>query len=154
MFSVNLKYMTFSWLKILFKWCLLFLWKYAHVVFLIFHNYVSMRSKATTCTVLHMFTQVLFWAGNQDNHQDFDPFLLKVAFFQKVQFVFQISKSQKKYSKKISWAWNLNFDLSLLLKKLWLIFMGMKQILFCENIVQNGRLQKTEIFKTTNSQNF
>ena len=27
-------------------------------------------------TVLHMFTQVLFWAGNQGNHQDFDSFLL------------------------------------------------------------------------------
>ena len=34
---------------------------------------------------------------------------LKVAFFQKVQFVFQISKPPKwKYSKLLSWAWNLN----------------------------------------------
>ena len=32
---------------------------------------------------------------------------LKVAFFQKVLFVFQISK--EKYSKKLSWTWNLNF---------------------------------------------
>ena len=31
---------------------------------------------------------------------------LKVPFFQKVRFVFQIS--QKNYSKKLSWAWNLN----------------------------------------------
>ena len=31
---------------------------------------------------------------------------VKVAFFQKVRFVFQIS--QKNYSKKLSWAWNLN----------------------------------------------
>ena len=34
----------------------------------------------------------------------------KGGFFQKVRFVFQISKSQKKkFSKKLSWAWNLNF---------------------------------------------
>ena len=34
----------------------------------------------------------------------------KGGFFQKVRFVFQISKSQKKkYSKNLSWAWNLNF---------------------------------------------
>ena len=36
-------------------------------------------------------------------------FLLKVAFIQKVRFVFQISKSPKKiYSKLLSRAWNLN----------------------------------------------
>ena len=28
-----------------------------------------------TYTVLHMFTQLLFWAGNQDNHQKFRPIL-------------------------------------------------------------------------------
>ena len=43
----------------------------------------------TAYTELHMFMQLLFWAGNQSNHQNFDP--------------------------------------SLLPKKLWLIFMGMKQ---------------------------
>ena len=32
--------------------------------------------------------------------------VLKVAFFQKVRFVSQISK--KNYSKSLSWAWNLN----------------------------------------------
>ena len=32
---------------------------------------------------------------------------LKVAFFQKVRCVFQISKN--KYSKSLSWTWNLNF---------------------------------------------
>ena len=31
---------------------------------------------------------------------------VKVAFFQKVRFVCQISP--KNYSKKLSWAWNLN----------------------------------------------
>ena len=30
--------------------------------------------------------------------------ILKVAFFQKVQFIFQISQSPKKYSKKLSWT--------------------------------------------------
>ena len=48
-------------------------------------------------TLLHMFTQLLFWARNKCNHKDFDPFLLP--------------------------------------KKLWLIFMGIKQF-------QNGRLKK------------
>ena len=38
------------------------------------------------------------------------PHCIKVAFFQKVWFVFQISQFQKeKYSKFLSWAWNLNF---------------------------------------------
>jgi hypothetical protein len=32
---------------------------------------------------------------------------LKVAFIQKVRFIFQISKN--KHSKLLSWAWNLNF---------------------------------------------
>ena len=35
---------------------------------------------------------------------------LKVSFFQKVRFVFlNLQISKKKYSKKLSWAWNLNF---------------------------------------------
>ena len=34
-------------------------------------------------------------------------------------------------------------------KKLWLIFMGMKQ-----KKIQNDRLKKTEFFKIANSQNF
>ena len=60
-------------------------------------------------TVLHMFRQVLFWAGNQGNHQ--------------------------------------NFEKSLLSYKLWHVFMRIKQ-----KKIQNGRLKKTEFFKTTNSQ--
>ena len=37
------------------------------------------------------------------------PHCIKVAFFQKVWFVFQISQFQKeKYSKFLSWPWNLN----------------------------------------------
>ena len=65
--------------------------------------------------MLHLFTHVLFWAGKQGNHQNFDP--------------------------------------SMLPKKLWLIFMEMKQKykLFSECSFQNG--SKSEIFKTTNSQN-
>ena len=38
-------------------------------------------------------------------HNNLIDTFLKVAFFQKVRFVFQISP--KKYSKKLSWAWNL-----------------------------------------------
>ena len=30
----------------------------------------------STYTVLHMFRQVLFWAGNQGNHQNFEKSLL------------------------------------------------------------------------------
>ena len=44
-------------------------------------------------------------------------------------------------------------DSSLLPKKLWLIFMGMKQTFFFAKKNQNGRLEKYEIFKITNSQN-
>ena len=32
--------------------------------------------KSFKYTVLHMFTQLLFWAGNQGDHQNFDPSLL------------------------------------------------------------------------------
>ena len=34
---------------------------------------------------------------------------LKVAFYQKVRFLFQISRSTKKKSKSLSWTWNLKF---------------------------------------------
>ena len=44
--------------------------------------------------------------------------VLKVAFFQKVQCVFQISK--KIYSKKLSWTWNLNFKLRIVFWKIFL----------------------------------
>jgi hypothetical protein len=64
-------------------------------------------------TVLHMFTQLLLWARNQGNHQNFDP--------------------------------------SLLLNKLWL---SQENIFFWKIKFQNGRLKKTEIFKTSNSQKF
>jgi hypothetical protein len=62
-------------------------------------------------TVLHIFRQVLFGAGNQGNHQ--------------------------------------NFEKSLLSYKCWLIFIGMKQ-----KQIQNGRLKKTEIFNSPNTQYF
>ena len=35
-----------------------------------------MAKKICLYTVLHMFTQLLFWAGNQGNNQNFDPSLL------------------------------------------------------------------------------
>ena len=44
-------------------------------------------------------------------------FSVKGGFFQKVQYVFQTSKPPKKYSKKPSWTWNLNFPPSYFLKK-------------------------------------
>ena len=54
------------------------------------------------------------------NHPRTIRTLLKVAFFQKVWFIFQISKSpEKKYSKKLSWAWNLNFPPITLYSLLW-----------------------------------
>ena len=61
--------------------------------------------------MLHINRQVLFWAGNQGNHQ--------------------------------------NFKISLLYYKFGLISIGMKQ-----KKNQNGRLKKTEIFNSPNSQYF
>ena len=46
-----------------------------------------------------------------------------------------------------------SIDPFMLLKKLWLIFMGMKQNRFFWFFFQNGLLKKTEIFKITNFQN-
>ena len=37
---------------------------------------VQARYQQPHYTVLHIFTQVLFWTGNHDNHQNCDPFLL------------------------------------------------------------------------------
>ena len=41
-----------------------------------FTNYVCIFWHLTTYTVLHMFRQVLFGAGNQGNHQNFEKSLL------------------------------------------------------------------------------
>ena len=49
----------------------------------------------TTYTVLHIFRQVLFWAGNQGNHQNFDPSLLT----NKLWLVFMGMKKKKSKSK-------------------------------------------------------
>ena len=38
--------------------------------------FVGIFPKYTRYTVSHMFAQLLLWAGNQDNHQNFDPSLL------------------------------------------------------------------------------
>jgi hypothetical protein len=38
--------------------------------------HVKIINHTCTYTVLHIFTQVLFWAGKQGNHQNFDPSLL------------------------------------------------------------------------------
>ena len=55
------------------------------------------------------------------------------------------------YSKDFAWNYgnHQNFDPSFLFYKLWMIFMGMKQ-----KKIQNGRLKKTEIFNSPNSQSF
>ena len=37
---------------------------------------VQARYQQPHYTVLHMFTQILFWTGNHDNHQNFDPSFL------------------------------------------------------------------------------
>ena len=66
----------------------------------------------TMYNVLHIFRQVLFWTGNQCNHQNFDPSLL----FYKCWLIFigmkQIKrKLKKKYKKK--WPTQKNWDFQL-----------------------------------------
>ena len=70
-----------------------------------------------TYTVLHMFTQVLFWAGNHGNHQNW-PILAN----QETLTDFYGDEAKKKLD-------------------------------FGKNF-QNGRLKKTEFFKTANSHYF
>jgi hypothetical protein len=54
-----------------------------------------------TYTVLHIFAQVLFWAGNQGNHQNVDPSVLPY----KSGLIFE-GMNQKKlfFSKKVKMA--------------------------------------------------
>ena len=52
-------------------------------------------------------------------------FVLKVFFFQKVLFVFQISQSpRKKYSTKLSWTWNSKFKFRIVFWNIFLWRMG------------------------------
>ena len=44
--------------------------------------------------MLNMITQLLFRAGNQGNHQDFDPFLL----LKKLWLIFMSMNQKKKFS--------------------------------------------------------
>jgi hypothetical protein len=46
--------------------------------------------------VLHIFAQVLFWAGNQDNHQNFNKFVLPNKF----GLIFMWMKQKKIFLKK------------------------------------------------------
>ena len=65
-------------------------------------------------TVLHMFTQALFWAGSQGNHQNFDPSLLSKnlwLFFMglsKKKFFFSKKKIQNGRLKKTSFCQTVN----------------------------------------------
>ena len=38
--------------------------------------FLCLKDLCLLYTVLHIYTQLLFWAGNQGNHQNFDPSLL------------------------------------------------------------------------------
>ena len=49
------------------------------------------RVDTSIYTVLHIFRQVLFWAGNEGNHQNFDPSLLSYKCFKK----FKMADSKK-----------------------------------------------------------
>jgi hypothetical protein len=54
-------------------------------------------------TVLHFFAQVLFWDGNQGNHQNFDPSILSYKFV----LIFMGMKQKKikmANSKKLSFS--------------------------------------------------
>ena len=59
-------------------------------------------SKWLRYTVLHMFMQLLFWAGNQSNHQNFDPPLLSKNLW---LFFMGLSKKQFFFSKKKNPKW-------------------------------------------------
>ena len=42
-----------------------------------YHTFLDdMKIQISRYTMLHMFTQVLFWAGNQGDHQNVDSFML------------------------------------------------------------------------------
>ena len=62
-------------------------------------------------TVLHIFAQVLVWAGNQSNSQNFDPSLLP----KKLWLIFIWDEAKKNFGKKNpKWNWvfqNLQFSI-------------------------------------------
>jgi len=89
---------------------------------LIFHQKLlwNIRSRPNFSTTFWVFRPVMryVWSKLKLCAQK----ILKVAFFQKVRCVFQISKSPKKnFSKNVSWTWNLNFKLRIVF---WNIFFG------------------------------
>ena len=52
-------------------------------------------------TVLHIFRQVLFWAGNQDNHQKFkNPCYPIKMIFEMQHFFFEVKNSKWPTQKK------------------------------------------------------
>ena len=64
-------------------------------------------------TVLHIFVQVLFWAENQNNHQNFGPSLLP----KKIWLIFMGMK-QKKSKWWTQKTWFFNFTISLFFAKI------------------------------------
>ena len=80
------------------------------------------------CVLLHMFTNVLFWPGNQVNQQNFDPSLLPKKLWlilKKVEnFIFCIFRLFFSLCQTTSRLfWNLSsFKLAILIKKQFKIF--------------------------------
>ena len=78
------------------------------------HNGVKPLLWRSTYTVLHMFRQVLFWAENQDNHQNFKKTLLSyklwLVFMQMKHFFFFFfeKKIQNGRLKKCSFSSSAN----------------------------------------------
>ena len=56
--------------------------------------------KKQTYTVLHMFTHVFFWAGNQGNHQNFDLSLTDFHGDEANKMFFEKKKNQNCWLKK------------------------------------------------------
>ena len=61
-------------------------------------------------TVLHMFTQLLYWAGDQNNHQNFDP-----SFLLQTLTDFYVNEAKKK--SKMADTKKLSFSIPPILKK-------------------------------------
>ena len=76
-----------------------------------------------TYTVLHMFRQVLFWAENQGNHQNFEKSLLSckcglifIGMEQKKKFFLKKNQIQNGQQKKWAFFWSAIFFCFLLMK--------------------------------------
>ena len=72
-------------------------------------------------TVLQIFAQVLFWAGNQSNHQNFDPSNLPYEF----GLIF-IGMKQTKNKKNMADSKKLSFSIFMKILKIgpWISIIG------------------------------